>query len=150
MSPFDQRAGLGEKDRPSSVARLVRYLFGCVSGPVNLTSTFDATLLTRSYIQRVNISNALVLNLPKDLRLSGVQPNVALTIFFVPYVLFEIPSNILMKRFKPHVWCMSLSTATRTGTHSRLMRSSIRMYPSLWSYYAMPGLWYVICLHDTS
>lgn len=24
---------------------------------------------------------------------------------FAPYVLFEIPSNVLLKRFKPHVWC---------------------------------------------
>lgn len=53
---------------------------------------------------RVNISNALTLGLPADLGLTGQQPNVALTVFFVPYVLFEIPSNILMKRFSPHVW----------------------------------------------
>ena len=26
------------------------------------------------------------------------------TIFFVPYVIFEIPSNVLMKKLKPHVW----------------------------------------------
>ena len=44
------------------------------------------------------------MNLRKDLGLVGVQGNVALTIFFVPYIIFEIPSNILMKRFKPHVW----------------------------------------------
>jgi hypothetical protein len=25
-------------------------------------------------------------------------------IFFVPYCLFEIPSNILLKKFKPRVW----------------------------------------------
>lgn len=25
-------------------------------------------------------------------------------IFFVPYCLLEIPSNILLKKFKPHVW----------------------------------------------
>ncbi|KAL8787402.1 MAG: hypothetical protein Q9195_007777 [Heterodermia aff. obscurata] len=53
---------------------------------------------------RVNISNALTMNLPKDLHLVGDQRNVALTIFFVPYVLFEIPSNLLLKRFKPHIW----------------------------------------------
>lgn len=44
------------------------------------------------------------MNLPKELNLVGNEANVALTIFFVPYVLFEIPSNLLMKRFKPHVW----------------------------------------------
>ena len=46
------------------------------------------------------------MNLPKDLGLVGVQENIALTIFFVPYILFEIPSNILMKRFRPHIWRM--------------------------------------------
>jgi len=25
-------------------------------------------------------------------------------IFFVPYVLFEIPANVLMKKFTPHAW----------------------------------------------
>ena len=54
---------------------------------------------------RVNISNALVLKLPKDLGLVSDQANIALTIFFVPYIVFEVPSNIAMKRFKPHVWC---------------------------------------------
>lgn len=24
--------------------------------------------------------------------------------FFVPYVVFEIPSNILLKRFSPRIW----------------------------------------------
>jgi hypothetical protein len=46
------------------------------------------------------------MSLPKELGLIGQQPNIALTIFFVPYVIFEIPSNILMKRFQPHVWRM--------------------------------------------
>jgi MFS family permease len=44
------------------------------------------------------------MHMPKDLKLTGQQPNIALTIFFVPYVLFEIPSNILMKKFNPHNW----------------------------------------------
>ena len=57
-----------------------------------------------AFLDRVNIANALTLGLPKDLHLKGNESNVALAIFFVPYVLFEIPSNILLKRFKPHVW----------------------------------------------
>ncbi|MCJ1380519.1 hypothetical protein MMC17_003627 [Xylographa soralifera] len=57
-----------------------------------------------AFLDRVNISNALTMNLPKDLNLIGTQENIALTIFFVPYVLFEIPSNILLKKFKPHIW----------------------------------------------
>lgn len=59
---------------------------------------------------RVNISNAAVLGLKEDLDIvHGTKYNTALTIFFVPYIIFEIPSNILLKKLKPHVWCMLLS-----------------------------------------
>lgn len=59
-----------------------------------------------SAIYRVNISNAAVLGLREDLNIvDGMKYNTALTIFFVPYVIFEIPSNILLKKLKPHVWC---------------------------------------------
>jgi hypothetical protein len=34
----------------------------------------------------------------------GTKYNTALTIFFVPYIIFEIPSNVLLKKLKPHVW----------------------------------------------
>lgn len=55
---------------------------------------------------RVNISNAAILGLKSELGLTtGTKYNTALTIFFVPYILLEIPSNILLKKFKPHVWC---------------------------------------------
>ena len=34
----------------------------------------------------------------------GNDYNIALLIFFVPYILFEIPSNIFIKRLKPSNW----------------------------------------------
>ncbi|KAI1416894.1 putative allantoate permease [Hypoxylon sp. FL1857] len=57
-----------------------------------------------SFLDRSNISNALTMGLPQELGLTGEQPNTALAVFFVPYIIFEIPSNLLMKRFSPHVW----------------------------------------------
>lgn len=57
-----------------------------------------------AFLDRTNIANASVFGLQKDLGLKGYQYNNALTIFFVPYILFEIPSNILLKKLKPHVW----------------------------------------------
>jgi hypothetical protein len=30
--------------------------------------------------------------------------NVALFIFFVPYILFEVPSNLILKKIKPSTW----------------------------------------------
>ncbi|GAB1209099.1 hypothetical protein APSETT445_007865 [Aspergillus pseudonomiae] len=58
-----------------------------------------------AFLDRVNISNAAVLGLQEDLNIvNGTKYNTALTIFFVPYVIFEIPSNILLKKLRPHVW----------------------------------------------
>ncbi|KAI1177742.1 major facilitator superfamily domain-containing protein [Nemania sp. FL0916] len=57
-----------------------------------------------SFLDRANISNALTLGLPEELGLEGSQSNVALTIFFIPYIIFEIPSNLLLKRFTPRLW----------------------------------------------
>jgi hypothetical protein len=42
----------------------------------------------------VNIANAKVFGLSQDLKLTGNRYNVALVIFFVPYILFEVPSNV--------------------------------------------------------
>jgi sugar phosphate permease len=36
----------------------------------------------------------------EDLGLDGVQWNIVLSVFFVLYILPEVPSNILLKRFK--------------------------------------------------
>lgn len=60
-----------------------------------------------AFLDRVNISNAAIFGLTSDLKMGGNQLNTALTIFFVPYVCFEIPSNLLLKRFRPHIWLSS-------------------------------------------
>lgn len=50
------------------------------------------------------MSNALTMRMPKEIGLTGQQPNIALAVFFVPYIIFEIPSNLLMKKLSPHLW----------------------------------------------
>ncbi|KAI0890590.1 MFS general substrate transporter [Annulohypoxylon maeteangense] len=57
-----------------------------------------------AFLDRVNISNALTMGLPAELGLEGQQSNIALCIFFVPYIIFEVPSNVLMKKLNPHIW----------------------------------------------
>ncbi|KAH7324162.1 putative allantoate permease [Stachybotrys elegans] len=57
-----------------------------------------------AFLDRANVSSALTMSMPEELGLTGQQPNTALAVFFVPYILCEIPSNMLMKRFTPHVW----------------------------------------------
>ncbi|KAL4879875.1 major facilitator superfamily domain-containing protein [Aspergillus karnatakaensis] len=58
-----------------------------------------------TFLDRVNIGNAAVLGMKEDLHIeSGTKYNASLMIFFIPYILFEIPSNIILKKLTPHVW----------------------------------------------
>ncbi|EXJ81271.1 hypothetical protein A1O3_07561 [Capronia epimyces CBS 606.96] len=63
-----------------------------------------SVLYLLAFLDRTNVANAAIFGLTKDLGLTATQYSTALTIFFVPYVVFEIPSNIILKRLKPHVW----------------------------------------------
>ncbi|VEU20921.1 DEKNAAC101876 [Brettanomyces naardenensis] len=57
-----------------------------------------------SFLDRVNISNAKIYGIEADLGLHGQQFNIALTVFFVPYIIFEVLSNYMLKIVKPHLW----------------------------------------------
>ncbi|KAL4799299.1 major facilitator superfamily domain-containing protein [Aspergillus venezuelensis] len=58
-----------------------------------------------AYIDKTNIGNARIDSLLPSLEMTGEQYNVALAIFFVPYVLAEVPSNIILNYFnKPSVY----------------------------------------------
>jgi sugar phosphate permease len=62
-------------------------------------------------IYRVNIGNARLYKLPEDLGLVGNQFQVAVSILFVTYLLFEVPSNLVLKRFTPSRWIAFITTA---------------------------------------
>ncbi|EHK21887.1 uncharacterized protein TRIVIDRAFT_53333 [Trichoderma virens Gv29-8] len=57
-----------------------------------------------SFIDRGNLGNAKVAGLGEDLHLSGIQYNIAVTLFFIPYSLLEVPSNIILKLTRPSIW----------------------------------------------
>ncbi|KAL2835652.1 major facilitator superfamily domain-containing protein [Aspergillus pseudoustus] len=53
-----------------------------------------------AYIDKTNIGNAKIEGLLPSLGMTGEQYNIALAIFFVPYVIAEVPSNMILNRFK--------------------------------------------------
>lgn len=63
-----------------------------------------AVLYLCSFLDRVNIGNAKVAGIAHDINLTPSEYNWALSIFFIGYVLFEIPSNILLKLMGPRKW----------------------------------------------
>ncbi|KAK2811655.1 hypothetical protein FQN50_001998 [Emmonsiellopsis sp. PD_5] len=67
-----------------------------------------------AFIDRGNIGNAKIAGMNDDLKLHGMQYNIALTVFFVPYSLFEIPSNIVLKILRPSLWISVMMLAWGT------------------------------------
>src|SRR3978361_853620 len=60
-------------------------------------------LFFASLLDRTNISFA-ALEMNKDLGLSLAQYGVAASIFFIGYLLFEIPSNLALARVGARIW----------------------------------------------
>ncbi|KAF7562376.1 hypothetical protein G7046_g1737 [Stylonectria norvegica] len=64
-----------------------------------------------SFLDRVNIGNARLYGLEEDLNLSSQQFQVAVSILFVTYLLFEVPSNLVLKLFTPRRWIAFIAVA---------------------------------------
>ncbi|KAL9124973.1 MAG: hypothetical protein Q9217_005763, partial [Psora testacea] len=67
-----------------------------------------AFLFMLGFIDRINIGNARIQGLEKDLDMKGQDYNIALFVFFIPYILFELPSNLLLRRVAPSIWLSSI------------------------------------------
>ncbi|KAF5019117.1 hypothetical protein F66182_8886 [Fusarium sp. NRRL 66182] len=53
------------------------------------------------FVDRANIGNARLAGLEKDLGLAGYDYNLLLTVFYISYIIFELPSNMLCKWMGP-------------------------------------------------
>ncbi|CAL1707480.1 unnamed protein product [Somion occarium] len=54
-----------------------------------------------SFLDRANIGNARVAGLQKGLHLTDHQYQVAVTVTFVPYIMAELPANLLLRKVGP-------------------------------------------------
>ncbi|GAB1196425.1 hypothetical protein APSETT444_005696 [Aspergillus pseudonomiae] len=68
-------------------------------------------LFMLAFLDRINIGNARLMGLEDDLGMSGHQYNIALFVFFIPYILFEVPSNMILKKVKPSWWLSGIMFA---------------------------------------
>ncbi|GET02796.1 MFS general substrate transporter [Rhizophagus clarus] len=57
-----------------------------------------------AFLDRVNIGNAKLTTMEKDLGLVGTEFNWALSIFFIGYISFEVPSNIALIKTSAYLW----------------------------------------------
>ncbi|KAJ8522150.1 hypothetical protein ONZ45_g1203 [Pleurotus djamor] len=64
-----------------------------------------AIVYSVSLIDRANIGNAYVAGMAVDLELTvGSRYSLAVLIFFVPYILFELPSNVIVRHVGAALW----------------------------------------------
>ncbi|KAJ5502733.1 Major facilitator superfamily domain general substrate transporter [Penicillium fimorum] len=81
---------------------------------------FVVLLYLFSFLDRVNIGNARLYGLEEDLGLVGNQYQVCVSILFVTYCFFEVPSNLVLKKLRPSRYIATISIlwgiiATLTG-----------------------------------
>ncbi|KAI6041324.1 MFS general substrate transporter [Pisolithus marmoratus] len=60
------------------------------------------------FLDRTSIGNAKLYSMEAALHLTDNQYLLCLTIFFVSYAIFEVPSNIMLKRSRPSRWFSTL------------------------------------------
>jgi hypothetical protein len=66
-------------------------------------------VLLFGFLDRVNLGNVAVLGVMEELQLRGNDFNIAMQVFFIPYIVLEVPCNLLLKRFKPSTWVTAMS-----------------------------------------
>ncbi|TFK86321.1 MFS general substrate transporter [Polyporus arcularius HHB13444] len=81
-----------------------------------------------SFVDRGNIGNAKLEGLTTQLQLTGNQYNVALTMYFVAYFFFTIPSNLVLKKFRPSRW---LSGITMVWGLVTTLMGVVKTFPQL-------------------
>ncbi|KAF2723450.1 MFS transporter [Polychaeton citri CBS 116435] len=64
-----------------------------------------------SFLDRSNVANARIEGLTDDISITGNQYLTGLTLFFLGYVIFEIPCNIILKKTTPRLWLPTLTIA---------------------------------------
>ncbi|KAF3027782.1 hypothetical protein E8E15_009158 [Penicillium rubens] len=102
------------------------------------------------FIDRANIGNAKLAGFEKDLGLEGLDYNIVLSVFFVSYIVFEIPSNLMCKWIGPGWWLpgieigfgiCSVATAFVNNIHEAC---GVRFLLGLFEAGLMPGIAYYL------
>ncbi|KAJ3484016.1 hypothetical protein NLG97_g7163 [Lecanicillium saksenae] len=108
------------------------------------------------FLDRANIGNAKVLNssthddMQQTTGMSDYQFVIALMVFLVAYAVFEVPSNILLKKLKPSRWlaflmfCWGVMTMCLGATHNFGGVTTVRFLLGTFEAGLFPGLIYYL------
>ncbi|EJT71086.1 hypothetical protein GGTG_12107 [Gaeumannomyces tritici R3-111a-1] len=60
-------------------------------------------MLLMNYLDRINVSNARLAGMQKDLHMTDVQWSAGISLFYVGYIISQIPANVIMAKGKPRL-----------------------------------------------
>ncbi|KAK7060299.1 hypothetical protein VNI00_001064 [Paramarasmius palmivorus] len=102
------------------------------------------------FIDRANIGNARLAGFERDLNLSGYDYNRVLTIFYISYIIFEIPSNMACKWIGPGWYLPAISlgfgivSICTAFVHNIHAASGVRFILGIFEAGMMPGIAYYL------
>ncbi|KAF8418451.1 major facilitator superfamily domain-containing protein [Tirmania nivea] len=70
-----------------------------------------AAMYMVALMDRTNMPNALITGMGVELNFIGNRYSIALMIFFIPYILFELPSNIILRKVGAAKWLGGITVA---------------------------------------
>ncbi|KAH8678472.1 major facilitator superfamily domain-containing protein [Xylariales sp. PMI_506] len=85
-------------------------------------------IFVMSFLDRGNIGNAKIQGMLTSLGMKGQDYSIALFMFFIPYILLEVPSNLILKKFRPATWLSFVVTCWGIVT---IGQGLVRNFPSL-------------------
>ncbi|KAH6618826.1 major facilitator superfamily domain-containing protein [Boeremia exigua] len=109
-----------------------------------------ALLYLFCFIDRANIGNARLAGFEKDLGLRGYDYNTVLSVFYISYIIFEIPSNIVCKLLGPGWFIPAISLGfglCSIGTafvNNRAQVCAVRFLLGVFEAGVLPGIAYYL------
>ncbi|ATZ46507.1 hypothetical protein BCIN_01g10910 [Botrytis cinerea B05.10] len=109
-----------------------------------------ALLYLFCFIDRANIGNAKLAGLEKDLNMKGYDYNKVLSIFYISYILFEIPANMACKWIGPGWFIPGTSLAfgicsiATAFVHNIHAISGVRFLLGIFEAGMLPGIAYYL------
>ncbi|KAJ8059799.1 hypothetical protein OCU04_011430 [Sclerotinia nivalis] len=142
---FDHEASSSQID-PALEKALLRKLDLHVVVPLMV-------LFLLAFLDRVNIGNAKIQGMTKELNMVGNDFNVALMIFFPSYIIFEFPSNLILRRLPLSLWLTTIMTLWGIITvceglvHTKDALIGLRFLLGLFEAGFSPGAVYLISMY---
>ncbi|OJJ45515.1 hypothetical protein ASPZODRAFT_134195 [Penicilliopsis zonata CBS 506.65] len=68
-----------------------------------------ALLFLCSFLDRTNVGNAKIIGLESTIHITDHQYDIGLMVFYLTYVLSELPSNLILKKASPRLWLSFLT-----------------------------------------